>query len=60
MNEVTQKRLAALRNDHAMWTALTDTSSWESTFYLSLIDDLMREKRRLQIKLNEKGTGKCG
>ena len=43
-------RLADLRMQHTKWTALTDTSSWDSTFFLSLIDSKSAEIIKLKAE----------
>jgi len=45
LTESDQKELARKRADHARWSAVTDTSSWDSTFYLRIIDRLNEELR---------------
>ena len=48
MNTKVQDHLANIRMQNAKWTALVDTSSWESTFFLHLVDDKNREIRKLK------------
>jgi hypothetical protein len=42
-----QERLARMRADNLKWSALMDTSTWESTFFLAIIDELNEKLRRL-------------
>ena len=50
MNTKVQDHLADIRMQNAKWTALVDTSSWESTFFLHLVDDKNREIRKAQSR----------
>ena len=49
LNERRQnKRLAEIRAQWLNWSALTDTSTWESTFFFELLDQKNRQIRRLK------------
>jgi len=53
MNAEQSKRLAGLRADWTRWSTVMDTSSWDSTFFFNLIDELYGEVHVLR-KLAEK------
>lgn len=45
------KRLAEIRAQWELWSALTDTSSWESTFFFTLLEQKDRELTELRDML---------
>ena len=48
MNKADQLRLAQIRMDNAKWSAMKDTSSWDGTFLLRLIDESLAEIKALR------------
>jgi hypothetical protein len=41
-------RLAEIRSQALLWSAMRDTSTWETAFLLRIIDQKEREIRRLR------------
>lgn len=48
------KRLAELRMQWMAWTAVTDTSNWESTFFFKIFDYQNQEIAALRRALRQK------
>jgi hypothetical protein len=48
MTAVQAKRLAEIRSRSEMWAAVRDTSTWETSFLLALLDEKDQEIRRLR------------
>ena len=47
------KRLAEIRSQWEMWSALTDTSAWESTFFFEVLEQKERELSELREILSQ-------
>lgn len=45
ISDLDQKRLAEIRMHNAIASAHMDTSNWESTFFLKIIDRLIGESK---------------
>jgi hypothetical protein len=45
MNEADQTRLAGIRAQNFVASAIMDTTTWESTFFLRIIDQLLEKNK---------------
>jgi len=48
MNGAYTNRLAEMRARWVLWSATTDTSSWEATFFFNVLDEKDRELAELR------------
>jgi hypothetical protein len=51
MTSVESKRLAEIRSRCELWSAVRDTSTWETSFLLKLLEDKDREIQRLRDRV---------